>query len=107
MTGTTPIFSRPTGVALGRSGYVYVVSQWQNPIQKFTTGGSLVNGWGSTGTGDGQFNSPRGIAVDNNENVYVADTGNSRIQKFSSDGLYLMQWGSVGTGTGSLTLLEV
>ena len=37
--------------------------------------------WGTSGSGDGQFEYPQGIAVDTVGNVYVADTENNRIQK--------------------------
>ena len=57
-----------------------------------------TNGWGSSGTGDGQFNGPDGIAVDPLGNIYVADTGNNRIQKFESGGKFITKWGSDGTG---------
>jgi DNA-binding beta-propeller fold protein YncE len=43
--------------------------------------------FGTTGSGDGQFNSPRGIAVDSSGNIYVADTGNHRVQKFGVEAI--------------------
>jgi uncharacterized repeat protein (TIGR01451 family) len=56
--------------------------------------------WGTSGTGDGQFNYPLGTAVDSSGAVYVADYNNSRIQKFDSSGNYVTQWGSFGNGNG-------
>jgi DNA-binding beta-propeller fold protein YncE len=56
--------------------------------------------WGTSGTGNGEFNNPSGIAVDALGNVYVADDGNNRIQKFDSTGTYITQWGSSGNGNG-------
>jgi len=56
--------------------------------------------WGTSGTGDSEFNSPQAAAVDVDGNVYVSDTLNHRIQKFDADGVYLTQWGSSGTGDG-------
>src|SRR5437763_1411052 len=43
--------------------------------------GTFLTTWGSSGTGDGQFDFPFGVATDGSGNVYVADHGNHRIQK--------------------------
>ena len=53
--------------------------------------------WGSSGSGNGQFNGPTGVAVDGSGDVYVADRANHRIQRFISSGAYLTQWGSYGS----------
>jgi len=59
----------------------------------------FVKKWGSSGTGDGQFERPQGIALDSSGNVYVGDS-NNRIQKFDSNGKFITKWGSEGTGDG-------
>lgn len=56
--------------------------------------------WGSSGSGEGQFDSPFGVAVDGSGNVYVVDTYNHRIQKFDTYGAFLAKWGSQGSGDG-------
>ncbi len=56
--------------------------------------------WGTSGTGNGQFQSLVGLAVDTAGNVYVTDDSLHRVQKFSSTGTYLTKWGSNGTGNG-------
>jgi DNA-binding beta-propeller fold protein YncE len=56
--------------------------------------------WGTTGTGNGQFDHPVGIATDAAGNVYVADYVNDRVQKFNSAGGFITSWGSAGTGDG-------
>jgi tripartite motif-containing protein 71 len=53
----------------------------------------FITGWGSTGTGDGEFDWPWGVAVDTEGNIYVADGNNNRIQKFDSSGTFLGWWG--------------
>src|SRR5207249_3749835 len=60
----------------------------------------FVTKWGSSGTGDGQFNRPGGVAMDGSGNVFVVDSGNSRIQKFTNTGTFLAKWGSLGSGDG-------
>jgi len=82
------------------SGDVYVADTGNHRIQRFTVGGNYRTGWGTYGTGDGQFASPTGVAVDSLGGVYVADTDNHRIQKFTAAGTYLTQWGTYGTGEG-------
>jgi len=59
-----------------------------------------VTKWGSTGTGNGQFDQPVGVAADSTGNVYVADTKNDRIQKFNSTGTFLTKWGTFGVSDG-------
>jgi|GEM_PF-530487 len=59
--------------------------------------------FGSSGAGNGQFNSPNAIALDNQGNVYVVDSGNDRVEKFNSSGQYLLTIGQGwGRGNGQL-----
>jgi tripartite motif-containing protein 71 len=69
-------------------------------IQKFSSNGTFITSWGSSGAGNGQFGSPLYLAVDHSGNVYVADNGNNRIQKFSSNGTFITSWGGSGSGNG-------
>src|SRR5947208_1185085 len=62
--------------------------------------GAFLTTWGSSGTGDGQFDFPFGVATDGSGNVYVADYGNDRIQKFDASGTFVTTWGSDGSGNG-------
>jgi sugar lactone lactonase YvrE len=63
----------------------------------------FVTKWGSSGTGDNQFQFPTGIVTDTAGNVYVSDLGdgsaeNDQIRKFTSSGEFLIRWGSEGSG---------
>jgi len=54
-------------------------------IQKFSSSGTFIAKWGSSGSEDGQFKGPIGIAVDpSGEFVYVAEQANHRVQKFEA-----------------------
>jgi|GEM_PF-2370348 len=71
---------------------VYVSDQVNNRIQIFNMTGTLLDTWGTAGSGDGQLSGPQGIAVDGSGNVFVADYGNTRIEEFDKCGTYLRKW---------------
>ena len=75
-------------------------------IKKFDSNGTFLKGWGTDGTGPGQFNDPLEISVDSSGNIYVADTWNHRIQKFDNNGNFIKEWGSIGTGPGEFKLIH-
>jgi hypothetical protein len=72
-------------------------------IQKFSSDGTFLKEWGSSGTGSGQFHSPSGIAVYDNA-VFVVDTQLNRVQKFDLSGKFISTWGSEGKGQGQFLL---
>src|SRR5260221_11637297 len=110
---TTEAPAGPTGIGIDSKGNIYVANHHPHDhyIQKFDSTGKLLNQWGSTGTGDGQFMAEDtsgivGLAVDKQDNVYVTDPLNHRIQKFDSNGKYLSQFGSAGVnGNGQFNNL--
>jgi DNA-binding beta-propeller fold protein YncE len=53
-----------------------------NRIQKFDGNGTFLSKWGSSGSGDGQFDGPQGVSASATGNVYVADRGNDRVQLY-------------------------
>ncbi|HMQ28694.1 MAG TPA: hypothetical protein PKA98_22090, partial [Acidimicrobiales bacterium] len=97
------LFQSPAGIAVDDDGYVYVVDQGNNRIQKFTADGTFVTTWGNPnplpGSANGQFDNPEGIAV-HDGTVYVVDSFNHRVQRFSTTGTFLGAWGTNGTGPG-------
>jgi len=56
--------------------------------------------FGSSGSGNGQFNHPADVARDAAGNLWVVDQNNRRVQKFNAAGEYLTKFGSTGTGNG-------
>jgi hypothetical protein len=92
----------PSDVAVDSSGNIYAPATNPARIQKFDSDGNFILKWGSTGTGDGQFNAPTGITIDIDGNIWIYDYGNYRISKFSPTGSFLLAagWG-VSTGANS------
>jgi len=85
----------PHGVALDKSGNLYIADQLNNRIRKVSPAGTIttVAGKGTAGySGDGsagtsaELNKPQGVAVDAAGNVYIADTDNHVVRKVALDG---------------------
>jgi hypothetical protein len=113
-TGSAARFYDPNGVAVDRSGNVYVADTGNNTIREVTADGvvrTLAGLPGSTGSTDGtgstaRFYGPTGVAVDGSGNVYVADSANNTIRKVTSAGMVTTLAGQAGSrgvadGTGS------
>ena len=111
-SGTAARFNGPTGVAVDKDGYVYVVDRKNYRIRKITPMGavSTLAGNGVQGATDGTgsaalFDQPYGLEVDASGNVYVAD-GN-RLRKITPMGVVTTLAGSAekgftdGTGTNA------
>lgn len=80
------------GVAIGPNQHVYVTNELQNHVTVYTSDGVWLSSWGSTGTGEGQFQGCRGIGIDQvSGDVYVSDLA-SRIQRFTASGEYITGW---------------
>ena len=108
LLGSTNLTSWDDTTGTPMTNYTYTVRAYRDSVYSgYSTGDTgyrvgyyeYVSQWGSSGTGNGQFNRPSGIAIYENY-VFVADTWNDRIQRFSRDGVYQTKWGSSGTGNG-------
>ena len=97
-------FIWPTAIAVDREGCVYVSSESEHRIQKFSPTGTFLGKWGTPGDGEGEFDGPSGMVFDREDNLYVVDHCNSRIQQFTKDGTFLLQWGGKGDGPGQFDL---
>ncbi len=86
-------FNRPTGVALGPKGDIYVSDGYGNCMcHKFTSDGKLILSWGGPGGKPGQFRLPHDLKVDSKDRVWVVDRENHRIQIFDNKGKFLDAW---------------
>lgn len=111
-------FASIGGSAINSLGNIYVTdwihpqtatANFHNRILVFNSAGTLINSWGETGSGEGQFLNPKNIAIDSSNNVYVLENDlyglpkHNRVQKFDEDGNFISMFGTeecqfVGTG---------
>jgi len=86
-------FDKPTDVAFGSNGEVYVADGYGNSrVMKFTPNGGFLAQWGEAGKGPSQFDTPHTLVVDRNGRVIVGDRENDRIQVFDGNGRFLELW---------------
>lgn len=85
----TDTFDRPTGVAIGRNGDIFVTDGHQPNtlgnarVVKFTKDGKYIKEWGHKGPAPGDFDEPHDIFIGGSQQrVYVADRKNARVQVF-------------------------
>ncbi len=74
------------GVAVSRSGQVYVTDAEGNQVVKFTRFDRVDRGFGGIGYGGGELSRPAGLAVAEDGKVYVADQENDRVVAFDAFG---------------------
>jgi sugar lactone lactonase YvrE len=107
--GAEAKFNSPTGLAVDRSGNVYVADLNNHTIRRISPEGfvsTLAGGHGVAGYVDGvgseaRFSSPHGAAADREGNVYVADTDNSTIRKITTMGVVSTLAGAAGIAGGT------
>ncbi len=87
----------PNGIAVDRTGNIYVADARNHRVQKLTADGTSIAEWKGPDAG---FYGPRRIAIGPDDSIYVVDQGRTRIVKFNPDGKLLTVWGTKGNGDG-------
>lgn len=86
-------FNKPTDVAFGPDGELYVTDGYgNNRVLKFTPNGGFLAQWGAAGDGPGQFNLPHTVVIDGQGRIVVGDRENDRVQVFESSGKLVEVW---------------
>ena len=104
----------PYGIAVDRSGDVFVADTANSRIDEFSSSGAFIKAWGwgvadgqsrfetctttcqrgtDNGSGTGLLSAPEGVAVDGSGDVFVADSLTNEIDQFSSAGAFTLDWG--------------
>jgi tripartite motif-containing protein 71 len=106
--GANRQYDDPAGIALAGDGTVLVVDTSNNRVERFTSGGRYLGGFGRRGLDKGfvevrltnRFFQPEGIALGPGGAIFVADTGNDRVMKFSPGGHFRKRLGKHGSYPG-------
>ena len=104
---TNALLQKPCGMALDRSGNLYIADSDNCRIRKVDTNGIITTVAGNDGagfSGDGgsatnaRLNFPQDVAVDSLGNFYIADLFNQRIRKVDTQGFIRTVAGSGTAG---------
>jgi uncharacterized protein (TIGR03437 family) len=112
---TNGLLHLPSGVAVDKSGVVYIADTGDNIIRKVGTDGIITTFAGDGYPGfydkddntqddilpnaiDSEFNKPADVAVDSSGNVYIADTINNVVRKVTPSGGITLFAGDASAG---------
>ncbi|MCS6800521.1 MAG: glycosyltransferase family 39 protein [Chloroflexota bacterium] len=91
----------PTGIAITRSGRVFILDATTAGIHEYRLDDGRFVGRLPLARSD--FYKPRGLSIDEADNLYISDTGQNRVLKFASDGQLLTIYGGrKGAGPGEM-----
>ena len=89
---------RPSELTTYKASNVYVTTELDHMVHKFTREGRHTRSIGGEGKQPGEFDFPNGLCVNSREELYVCDSLNNRIQVFDLDLNFKREFGGPGTG---------
>ncbi|HEY4320353.1 MAG TPA: 6-bladed beta-propeller [Gemmatimonadales bacterium] len=85
------LFSEIRGIALTRSGNIFVLEFKDQELRVFDPKGSFLRRAGRRGAGPGELGNANGIAIGADDVVWMNDEQNSRFSLYRADGNFLKQ----------------
>lgn len=96
-TNEAALFNRPNGLAIDRSGRIFVADHYNHTIRQMVPVGTNwvvttiaglagVSGSANGTNSEARFWSPTGIAIDSHENLFVTDTANFTVRELVPTG---------------------
>ena len=82
----------PKGLAVNKKNQIIVSQEDLHNVTVFGRRCRKVLSFGSSGSGEAQFNRPNGVSTDKNNFIYVSDSKNHRVQKFDCDGNFVKEF---------------
>jgi DNA-binding beta-propeller fold protein YncE len=81
--------------------HIYIATSNDVIIKALCSTLDWVATYGSSGSGNGQYNNPEGIVYNPDDgHLYVADAGNNRVQKITTAGVYVSQFATAAGTRG-------
>jgi DNA-binding beta-propeller fold protein YncE len=97
------LLKRPTGITFDPGSQRFFISDTDaGDIKLFNTRGELIEIWGTSGTGESQFNRPTYLAYREGR-LYLVDSLNARIQIFDDQGKFIKSVGQRGLYVGNFS----
>jgi len=97
-------FNAPGDVVVGDNGNIFVADghnpDGNNRVMVYSSDGTYLRRWGSTGYAPGEFHALHGLAIDKRGRLFVADRFNNRLQIFDQEGNFIAQWTQFGRPSG-------
>jgi sugar lactone lactonase YvrE len=69
-------------VDIGPQNEIYVVELGHDRVEVLDSSGQFLFGWGTSGSGAGQFHFPMALGLSQGTGIFVVDYGNNRVEKF-------------------------
>ena len=104
-TGEAAFFNNPTGIAIDKSGNIYVTDQGNSSLRKITTAGVVTTLVGNP-VQTTLFNYPSALTIDPSGNLFIIDEG-GRLYEFTTNSVLYILAGSLSSpglvnGSGSV-----